>query len=81
MIIGQAQRKHGARLPLAVGVFRFYLRPRNPENRDLGRIDDRRKGRTADAAQIAHSERSALHLFDRRALISRAFRDRRDFER
>src|SRR5207302_320779 len=51
-------------------------RARDAENRDLGRVDDGREGRAADAAEARDRETAALHVRGRKFAGARFLRER-----
>src|SRR6185437_1681942 len=62
VIVGERQRQHQPRHEAALAIYGTHRRARYAENRDLGRIDDRREGGTADAAETGDGETAPLHL-------------------
>ena len=62
VIVGERQRQHEPRRELLAVPHRLHRRLRNAEDGDLGRIDDGREQRAADAAQARDGEPRALHV-------------------
>ena len=62
VVVGERERQDQARHELAPVPDRLRLRARGAEDRDLGRVDDRREERAADAAERRDRERRARHL-------------------
>ena len=56
-----------------VGIDVFHLPARNAQDRDFRRVHDGRKIRAADSAEIGDGKASALHFFEGRFAIARAF--------
>src|SRR5712691_2125871 len=71
VIVRERQRQHQARHELAVPVHRFHARSRDAENRQFGRVHDRREVRAADASQIRNTEAAALHFLERDLAVAR----------
>ena len=57
VVVGERQRDHQPRHELAAVPDRLHRRARDAEDRDLGRVDDRREARAADAAERRDRER------------------------
>src|SRR5207245_7033259 len=66
--------------PLVLLVDRLHSRARDAENRDFGRVDDRRERRAADAAQIRDAERAALPLLERQFAAARLLGELRQLD-
>ena len=62
MVIRERQRQHQARHELPCLPHRLHRRLRHTEDGHLGRIDDGREQRAADAAQARDGEARALHV-------------------
>src|SRR3954471_47137 len=62
VVVGQAERDHQPRAELAAVPHRLRRRLRDAQDRDLGRVDQRREPRPADAAEARDRERAALHV-------------------
>src|SRR5258706_13925894 len=61
MVVGERQRQHQPRNEGTVLVHRPQLQSRHAENRDFGRVDDRRERRSADPAEAGDAEGAAAH--------------------
>ena len=70
VVVGERQRDHQPRHELAPVPDRLHRRARDAEDRDLGRVDDRREARAAEAAEGGDRERPARHV--RRAELALA---------
>src|SRR4051812_38524300 len=62
VVVGQAERDHQPRAEVAAVPNRLHRRLRDAQDRDLGRVDQRRERRPADAAEARDRERAALHV-------------------
>ena len=74
VVVGQRQRHHQARHELATVPDRLHRRARDAEDRDLGRVDDRRERRPADPAERRDRERAALHVAGHQLAVARLAR-------
>ena len=64
MIVGEAERQDRSDGDLSIDRDRFGLPLADAQDRDLGRVDDRRKMAAADAALVRNRERAALQLLE-----------------
>ena len=71
VVVGERQRQHQARRELVAAPHRPQPRARDAEDRDLGRVDDRREGGAADAAQARDREAAALEVVELELLVAR----------
>src|SRR6478609_5000955 len=60
MIVGERKRQHLPGLEFAIHPDRLHAGTRKPENRDLGKIHNRRKSGAADTAQVRNRESTSL---------------------
>src|SRR5690606_37546076 len=74
MVVRQRQRQYQARHETAVLEHRTPLTTGDAEDRDLGRVDDRREERSADRAEARYREHAALHLVRTELAVARARR-------
>ena len=70
VVVGERERKHEARNELTIAPHGFHPSAREAEDADLGGVDDRREGRSADAAEARDRERRTLDIG--RTQLSRA---------
>ena len=76
VIVGKRERQHQARLEFLSVPNGAHRRADDTEDRDLGRVDDRREAGAADAAEARDRERRALHVGRRDLPLAHALRDR-----
>ena len=76
VVVGEGQRHHQARRERLAVPYRFGHAFRHAEDRDFGRVDDRRERRAADAAEARDREAAALHLGRTELALARLRRQR-----
>src|SRR4051794_9873722 len=62
MIVRERQRQHEAWRKFLPVPYRFHRRLADAEDRDFGRVDDRREVRSADSAEARYRKAAALHV-------------------
>src|SRR4029453_16022961 len=62
MVVRKRQRQHEPRRKGLAVPYRLRLRFRYAEDRDFGRVDDRRERGAADSAERADRKAAALHV-------------------
>src|SRR6266545_4521397 len=75
VVVRKRQRQHQPRNERAVLVHRPHLRSRHAEDRDFGRVDDRRERRAADAPEAGDAEGTAAHAVGLELLLPCEFGD------
>src|SRR5712692_5332678 len=75
VVVRQRERQHEARRELLAVPRWPDRRARDTEDRHFRRVDDRREGAAADAAEAGNGERAALHVAGPEPLVARQLRD------
>src|SRR6266705_4702212 len=75
VIVGERQGQNQPRNESPVLEHRPHLGPGHAQDRDLGRIDDRREPRAADAAQAGDAEGASAHIVGLELLFPRPLGD------